>query len=212
MSSAMALTRRQQLKLLGVWACASSLPLATGCGDAQAEAYDEVRRRVLLKELPNDVSSLAATHLAFEEGKQVRVVGRIFSALGSPFHPDVASFNLIELPKPGHNHDDPGDCPFCKRDMENATTAVVQIVDEAGNVLKPSADKLLGLSKNQDIVVDGTATKVGDIMMVSAKAIHILSPENSLDFAKRIHAAPNVARRSASADIHSLSTSKRIFG
>ena len=183
-----------------------SLPLAAGCGDAQAEAYDEVRRRVLLKVVPNDVSSLAATHLAFEEGKQVRVVGRIFSALGSPFDPDVASFNLIELPKPGHNHDDPGDCPFCKRDMENAATAVIQIVDKAGNVLKPSADKLLGLSKNQDIVVEGTATKVGDIIIVSAEAIHVLSPEHSLDFAKRIHAAPNVARRSASAHAHSHPT------
>lgn len=197
------LSRRQQLKLFAVWACGSSLPLAAGCGDSQAEAYDEVRRRVLLKDLPEDVSSLAEAHAAFEEGKQVRVVGRVFSALGSPFDPDAASFNLIELPKPGHNHDDPGDCPFCKRDMENAANAVIQIVDDAKNVLKPSADKLLGLSKNQDIVVQGTATKVGDIMMVSAKAIHILSPENSLDFARRIHGAPNVARRSASANSHS---------
>jgi hypothetical protein len=60
-------------------------------------------------------------------------------------------------------------------------------MDEDGEVLKPSADKLLGLRKNQDVVVVGTASKVGDIMLVRASSLHVLSSEQSLVFAKRIH-------------------------
>lgn len=180
-------TRRHQLKLLGALACSIGLPSIIGCGRSPSRAFQEVRSQVLLKELPQDVSSLAEAYAAFEEGKQVTVVGRIFALAGSPFDPKTAAFNLIELPKPGHKHDDPGDCPFCKRDMENAATAVIQIVNSAGEVLTPSAEKLLGLSKNQDVVIVGTATKVGDIMMVSSHSVYILTPEKSLEFAKRIH-------------------------
>lgn len=179
--------RRHLLKLLGAVACSIGLPLSAGCGDAQSRGVAEVRRKVLAGELPERVLSLAEAHAMFEERKQMAVVGRIFSSLGSPFDPDTTAFNLIELPKPGHSHDDPGDCPFCKRDMENAASALVQVVNAAGEVLKSSAEKLLGLSKNQDVVVEGTATKVGEILLFRTSSLHVLSPEKALEFAKRIH-------------------------
>ena len=180
-------SRRCHLQQLGMLASILGVPLGAGCIDPQAQVFEEVKRRVLVEDMPPGVTSLAAAHAAFKEGEQVVVVGRIFSSLGSPFDPDTAAFHLIELPKPGHNHDDPGDCPFCKRDMENAANALVQVVDAAGKVLVPSANKLLGLSKNQDVVVVGALTKVVDIMLISSQTLHLLSPEVSLDFARRIH-------------------------
>ncbi len=187
MSHVRTITRRHSLQRLGLLACGWGLPLTTGCGDAQSRAFDEIRRKLLVEDLPPRTLSLAEAYAAFEEGQQVAVVGRIFSTLGSPFDRDTAAFNLIELPKPGHSHDDPNDCPFCKRDLENAASAIVQVLDASGQVLKASADKLLGLSKNQDVVVAGFVSKVGDFMLISARLMHVLSQEKSLEFAKRIH-------------------------
>lgn len=181
------MSRREHLHSLGAMACGIGWPLVTGCGDFQPKGFEEVRRQVLVEQLPQQVSSLADAYASFEEGKQVAVIGRIFSSLGSPFDRETAAFNLIELPKPGHKHDDPGDCPFCKHEMENAANALVQIVGAAGEVLQPSADKLLGLSKNQDVVVEGTVSKVGEIMLIHARSVHVVSPESSADFAKRFH-------------------------
>jgi hypothetical protein len=180
-------SRRYQLQFLGALAGGMGLPWLIGCGDPRTQALDDLRRKVLVSERPQEATSLAVAYANFKERTQVTVVGRIFSSLGSPFDPHTAAFNLIELPKPGHTHDDPGDCPFCKRDMENAASALVQIVDTTGAVLMSSADKLIGLTKNQDVVVTGAATKVGEIMLISTQALHILSPEDSLDFAQRIH-------------------------
>jgi hypothetical protein len=181
------INRRQQLKLLGAAVFSFGLPGSVGCQGERSPSYADLRQRVLLSEVPPEVSSLSEAYAMYEEAKPVRVVGRIYSSFGSPFDPDSAVFNFIELPKPGHSHDDPGDCPFCKRDMENAAQAIVQVVQESGEILKPSADVLFGLSKNQDLVVEGTATKVGDIMVISASALHVLAPEKATEFAERIH-------------------------
>jgi hypothetical protein len=148
---------------------------------------EETRQKILQPEQPIQADSLAAAYAALQPGSEVVLVARIFSSLGDPFDRTHAAFNVIELPKPGHDHDDPGDCPFCKREMENAATAIVQIVDEQGEVLQVSADKLLGLKKNQDVVVTGVATLVGEVMLVNARAIHVLSAEAALAFASRIH-------------------------
>lgn len=182
-----AISRRQQLKLLGVAVFGIGLPGSVGCQGGHDSSYADLRKKVLLPLAPPDVSSLSEAYATYEEAKRVRVVGRIYSSLGSPFDPDTAVFNFIELPKPGHSHDDPGDCPFCKRDMEDAAQVIVQVVQDSGEILKPSADVLFGLSKNQDLVVEGTVTKVGDIMVISASKLHVLAPEKATEFAERIH-------------------------
>ncbi|QDV23211.1 hypothetical protein [Aureliella helgolandensis] len=179
--------RRNYLKLLGTLASSICLPVAAGCQGEKKQSIADLRAKVLTPEAPADVSSLSEAYATFEEDKRIRVVGRIFSSLGSPFDLDTAAFNFIELPKPGHSHNDPGDCPFCKRDMENAAQAIVQVVQESGEVLKPSAEILFGLNRNQDLVVVGTATKVGDIMLISASSLHVLSPEKAAEFAERVH-------------------------
>lgn len=181
------LTQKFCLNRIPTIVCGLGLLLMTGCLAETDAGLEELRQKILTDPLPTDVISLAEANAEFEEGTEVRVVGRIFANGMSPFDGESAAFNLIELPKPGHNHEDPGDCPFCKRDLENAATAVVQVVDDSGQVLKTSAEKLLGLEKNQDIVVEGETTKVGDLLIVNTSSVHILSAEDGLLFAKRIH-------------------------
>lgn len=161
--------------------------LLVGCGAPPAVDTAELGKDYLSDQLPEEVRSLAESHAEFEDGMEVCVAGRIFSNLMSPFDPDSAAFNIIEMPKPGHDHENPGDCPFCKREMENAATAIVQLQDETGEVLKYSAEQLLSLSENQDVVVMGRASKVGEIMIISAEKVHALTDENASKLAVQIH-------------------------
>jgi hypothetical protein len=178
---------RRHFGMVAAAALGTALPVVVGCRPPASALMEEARQKFLQPEAPIEAESLAATYAALQPGSEVVLVARIFSSLGDPFDRSNAAFNVIELPKPGHDHDDPGDCPFCKREMENAATAIVQIVDEQGEVLQVSADKLLGLKKNQDVVVTGVATLVGEVMLVNARAIHILSAEAALAFATRFH-------------------------
>lgn len=167
--------------------CGLGLLLMPGCQAETDAAVETLRHKILTDRLPSDVMSLAEANAGFEEGMKVRVVGRIFADGMSPFDRESAAFNLIELPKPGHNHEDPGDCPFCKREMQNAANAIVQVVDDSGQVLETPAERLLALEKNQDIVAEGKATKVGEFLIVNATSLHILKEDDALLLAKRIH-------------------------
>lgn len=170
-------------------ACSACFLFLSGCQfNDGSRSFEETRSKILADQHSGDVLSLAQANAGDANGAQVQVVGRIFAADMSPFDAKTAAFNLIELPKPGHDHENPGDCPFCKRDMENAATAIVQIVDDKGEVLGISAETMLGLKRNQDIVVQGATSKVGEFLVLTASSIHILSKAEGAEFAKQIHA------------------------
>lgn len=125
---------------------------------------------VLDPAMPAKASSLE--QLLEQDGLgEVTLVGRIYGGKLEPFDRENASFTITILPDLGHSHDDPGDCPFCKRRAENAPFAVVEIRDNSGNLIKTPADKLLDLAKNQDVVVRGTATKLDEMIVISADKI-----------------------------------------
>jgi len=187
MSTRLTSLPRRQFGIVAAAALGTAWPAVVGCRPTTSAWMEETRREILQEDQPVQADSLGAVYASLEPGSEVVLVARIFSSLGDPFDRSNAAFNVIELPKPGHDHDDPGDCPFCKREMEKAATAIVQIVDGQGEVLRVSADKLLGLKKNQDVVVTGVATLVGEVMLVNARAIHVLSAEAALEFATRIH-------------------------
>lgn len=182
-------------------ACAASFLFLSGCqtGDSSS-GFEEIRNKILADQHSGDVLSLAQANAGDPDGTQVQVVGRIFAADMSPFDAKTAAFNLIELPKPGHDHENPGDCPFCKREMENAATAIVQIVDDKGEVLGTSAETMLDLKRNQDIVVQGATSKVGEFLVLTASSIHVLSKDEGAEFAKQIHAEPEEASEEGSSE------------
>ncbi len=170
-------------------ACVTSFLLLSGCqSDDSNRGFQEIRNKILADRHSGDVLSLARANADNTDGGEVQVVGRIFAADMSPFDAKTAAFNLIELPKPGHDHENPGDCPFCKREMENAATAIVQILDDKGEVFGTSAEKMLDLKRNQDIVVQGATSKIGDLLVLTASSIHVLSKDEGTEFAKQIHA------------------------
>lgn len=167
-----------------------------GCDSAGDDALDalglELRGRLQISEQPEGINSIRATYESFQAGQTVSIAGRIYAESLSPFDATEATFTVIELPKPGHNHEDPGDCPFCKRELRNAKFAVVKIMNTDGQVVPYSADRLLGLQKNQDIAVSGSAELVGDTMIVSMDSYHLLSREaaDSLSIAFREASPP----------------------
>ena len=141
-------------------------------GDVDQELY----QRLVDAEQPAEVSSILHAYETYEPDSLITIAGRIYAEGMSPFDAGKAVFTIIELPKPGHNHEDPGDCPFCKRELKNAKFAIIKVVDESGQVLSRPADRLLGLSKNQDVVVSGKASLVGDTLVVRLQRLHPLTP------------------------------------
>ena len=147
---------------------------ALGCNSATDPKLGEIGKRFVLTEEPPAPASIEAAIAGLAETAEVTLVGRINAGTSEPFAPGQATMVLSEAPDPAHNHD-PGDCPFCKRRLENAKSCIVRFLDENGEVIKHGAQKLLGVSKDQDVVVKGHATMLTDldILQVDAAGIFI---------------------------------------
>jgi len=147
---------------------------ASGCdgaGDAQLRA---IKQRFVLAEEPAAAVSIEAAIAGLEHQPEVTIAGRINAGTSEPFEPAEATLVLSEAPDPAHNHD-PGDCPFCKKRLENAKSCIVRFLDSDGNVIKQGAQTLLGVSKDQDVVVTGLGKIVPgiDVFQVDASGIFI---------------------------------------
>ena len=127
-----------------------------------------------MAEEPASPDSNEAAIAGIAEKPDVTLLGRINAGTSEPFDPGQATMVLSEAPDPAHNHD-PGDCPFCKRRLENAKSCIVRFLDEKGVVIKQDAQKLLGVARDQDVVVKGHATLLTelDILQVDAAGIFI---------------------------------------
>ena len=146
----------------------------TGCNNAADQKLREIGTRFVLAEEPAAPASIEAAIAGIAEKPEVTLLGRINAGASEPFDPAQATIVLSEAPDPAHNHD-PGDCPFCKRRLENAKSCIVRFLDEKGEVIKQDAQKLLGVAKNQDVVVTGRAKMLTelDILQVDASGIFI---------------------------------------
>ncbi len=160
-----------------------ALVILVSCSKSIDPIVAEAQHRFLASEVAGDPQSLATAIENFSEGMDVTVAGRIYASSSSPFDPRVASFAIIELPEPGHNHDDPNDCPFCKRKAELAASAIVQLCSPDGQPINMPANKLLGLEKNQDVVISGSCTQVGEIMIINADRLRVLEPDKATEIA-----------------------------
>ncbi len=163
--------------------------LLVGCDSLESQKLSqqaiELRQALFVDSAPANIQSIKSVYADFQPDQVVTIAGRIYAQEISPFDPNEASFSVIELPKPGHNHDDPGDCPFCLRELRNAKFAIVKVVDAAGHTINEPADQLLGLKKNDDVAVTGLATQVGDTIIVQLEKLHRLSGEESKSLAKQ---------------------------
>lgn len=162
---------------LGMFVSAATLSAAVfvlGCDDPADPKLREIKTRFVLTQEPETPTSIEAAIEGIAENPEVTLLGRINAGTSDPFEPAQATMVLSEAPDPAHNHD-PGDCPFCKRRLENAKSCIVRFLDEKGDIIKHGAQKLLDVSKDQDVVVKGHATFLAelDILQVDASGIFI---------------------------------------
>lgn len=156
-------------------ACAVALlapVFVIGCNNAVDPKLREIRNRYVLTEEPASPSSIEAAIAGIADNPEVTLLGRINAGSSEPFDPTQATIVLSEAPDPAHNHD-PGDCPFCKRRLENAKSCIVRFLDEKGDVIKQGAQKLLGVVKDQDVVVTGHAKMLTDLDILQVDAAGI---------------------------------------
>jgi len=153
--------------------------LASGCGQGDARVAS-LRKQLVLADEPAGATSIADSLGKIESQPDVVVVGRIGAGEFEPWADGQAAFLLTEaLPDsshvstPGH---DPATCPFCRRRAEKAAsiTALVQFRDDQGAVLPIDARELLGVTKDQVVVVRGKGHvyKLG-VLVVAADGIHV---------------------------------------
>src|SRR5690606_3506275 len=111
--------------------------------------------------------------------QDVLIVGRIGAGEFEPWADGQASFLLAGMlpdsdpaATPGY---EPETCPFCRRRAANANAPpLVPFRDAKGEVLPIDARELLGVEKNQVVVVRGKGhvDKLG-VLVVSATGIHV---------------------------------------
>lgn len=191
----------EQVPMMGYWwACLLVFILCSGCDQKQCGPDDmlgqQLRQKLYVEKQPASISSIRYAYDSFVEGQTITIAGRIYADSISPFDANEASFTIIELPKPGHNHEDPGDCPFCKREMKNAKIAIVMILDDQGIAIAQPADQLLDLIKNQDIVVTGPVSRVGETLIVQLQGLHLLSPGAAESLSKSFRQAAGAETQS----------------
>lgn len=166
-------------------ATATLMLLAIGCGPPTDSLEQQLRGQLFQQQRPGNIVSLAEAYEALSSAETVTVCGSIYSGTtDSPFLPDQAAFHFIELVDAVHDHEDPASCPFCRRSLERAATAVVRIVDRDGEIVSRSAEQLLGLKKNQKLVVTGKGELIGDLLVINATGIHLLSADDAKQLSK----------------------------
>jgi hypothetical protein len=160
------------------WLIASCLVLLLGCQSADDPAIARHRTKYLLsEEPPGAIGVLEAraqiakpmsenTAPSGSSSTPIVLVGRIGAGPHATWDPGRAAFVITDpavAPESEHAHEaghDPENCPFCKAERKKTadTTALVQVVDEQGQVLGVDARKLFSIEEDQLVVVRGNAS------------------------------------------------------
>lgn len=156
-------------KLVSLVACLG-LTLAIGCAqepaseEGAATSADSVAgSQYLLKEEPNGAKDVIAAREGAKDGEEVLVVGRIGGS-GNPWIEGRAAFSIVDGSLKACN-DIPGDeceTPWdycCETDKLPASTALVKVVDENGDLVKTDARDLLDVEPLSTVVVQGKAQR-----------------------------------------------------
>ena len=162
------------LRLLSLSTLACGLIVFAGCEPTVDPQVLEMQKRFVVTEEPASPVTIETAIANIATQPEVTLVGRINAGSSDPFDAKQATMVLSEVPESGHDHD-PGDCPFCKKRLENAKSCIVRFVDSSGNLIQRSAQQVLGVAKNQDVVVTGKGTFLPevDMLQVDASSIYV---------------------------------------
>ena len=173
------------VSLLGI-AVITGLSAAAGGPDVT-----RLQQQLRLSEEPKDVQQVLAVQKSLVAGRSkpnaattrdVVVSGQIGGMLNLwpeqhpkfPWYEGQASFFLVDskiaskFADHAKHHGAGHNCAFCQSlAVKNATAiAVVNFVDEKGEIIRTDARELLGLKENQTVVVRGKAKLIGGAMLV----------------------------------------------
>jgi hypothetical protein len=149
-----------------------------GCGSSESTQFGAVRKVVLLTEKPAELHTFAEAKEHVADKPSVTIRGKIAAGDFDPFEANKSIFTITEISdeshegEPGHDADN---CPFCKRRAKDAPMALVRVSDEQGNLFPFSAANILGLRKDQVVIVQGKAEYKSDLDLftIDAKKIFI---------------------------------------
>ena len=149
-----------------------------GCGAADSRIAAE-RKRLVLAEEPQGATSIADAAQEFDRAAR-RDAGRADRRRRSRavregaglFRPVGSAGRRPPARRLGH---DAGNCPFCRHRAKETPLALVQMVDEQGEILKTDVPTLLGLAAGQMVVVRGRGqwNDKLELLVVKAGGIHI---------------------------------------
>jgi hypothetical protein len=112
---------------------------------------------------PREAQDVIQARQQATDKTEIVVVGRIGGGV-NPWVDGRAAFTIVD-PSLKACSDIPGDsCPTpwdycCQTSQLPKSTAVVKVVDEAGNLIKTDARKLLKVKELQTVIVRGTAQR-----------------------------------------------------
>jgi len=160
---------------LGSIATAAILLCTLGCG-ASSSAYLAQREALLLLDEPSGAIGVLDLSETIDGEEDVVVVGQI-GGVTDPWSPGLANFVIADpiAVIEGEGHPESCDCPFCKKSAEQAEgLALVQFLDEQGEVLRVDAQKLFDLEEDQMVVVRGRARmdELGHLV-VAARGLYV---------------------------------------
>ena len=142
--------------------CVGALVIA-GCNDATTPSQAaNVQSQYLLDVEPTGAIAVTEAKAAISTNPEVVLVGRISAGEHEPWEAGRAAFlisdaaALIAAGDDDSAHAADCNCHFCNKDKSaNDSLAVVKILDNDGDVLPIDARQLLGVEKNQIVVVQG---------------------------------------------------------
>lgn len=156
-----------------------------GCAEngASSPAVSAARTKYLLGAEPAAATTFVEARQQADGASEVVVTGRIGVPDQEPWTAGKAAFVIRDAAEEGaesHGGEthDPANCPFCKRKASQPEAqAIVQFVDEQGNVLPIDARELFGLAVNQKVTVRGKAKMVdAETLVVSADGLFVGQP------------------------------------
>lgn len=152
--------------------------LFTGCGRqaaADAKLVTEAAK-FLLNEEPANACCIADVRQSIADRQEIVVFGRI-GGVPDPWTPGRAAFVIADpaVDFEAHEHECSDACAFCKTKQDTAATmALVQFLDDSGNVLTTDARKLFNVTAGQMVVVRGHAgTDAAGHLVISATGLYV---------------------------------------
>ncbi len=133
--------------------------IVSGCTESTDPKILAARQSALLMESPGNSESIKLAREASENGDEFIISGKVgVRDLNEWWVDGYATFWITEASQDDTNHGgpghDPASCPFCSRKYKE-TVAVIQCVDEKGNVIPLDAKTLFNLQTGDLVTVKG---------------------------------------------------------